>query len=395
MIQLDFSTYTNKNIEVDEEKKKNIIDRLYQDKMAGFINNIIDDNEIKKIKEVSKRIQENSDVLIVIGIGGSFMGSYAIKNMFLNSFMRPKTEVIYLGTDLSSSYLSEVLDYIKDKEVSLNVISKSGTTMEIQLVYKLVKERLEEKYSHEELKDRIIITTDSEKGKLREEVSIKGYTSFVIPDDIGGRYSLMTAAHLLPISVMGLDISEMLSGYREGLTLIDDSYYYANLRVELFKDKKYIENFSVYEPKLYYYTEWIKQLLGESEGKNGKGIFPISTVNTRDLHSLGQFIQEGNPILFETVIKVLNSEDIEIGNISLNKLNHLVSDAVCTAHFNGNTPSIIISIDELSLKNVGSLSAFFMLAAAFSAYLFEVDPFNQPGVEAYKSEVKKRIDLIL
>ena len=395
MIQLDFSTYMNKNIEVDEEKKKNIIDRLYQDKMAGFINNIIDDNEIKKIKEVSKRIQENSDVLIVIGIGGSFMGSYAIKNMFLNYFKRPKTEVIYLGTDLSSSYLSEVLDYIKDKEVSLNVISKSGTTMEIQLIYKLVKERLEEKYSHEELKDRIIITTDSEKGKLREEVSSKGYTSFVIPDDIGGRYSLMTAAHLLPISVMGLDISEMLSGYKEGLTLIDDSYYYANLRVELFKDKKYIENFSVYEPKLYYYTEWIKQLLGESEGKNGKGIFPISTVNTRDLHSLGQFIQEGNPILFETVIKVLNSEDIEIGNISLNKLNHLVSDAVCTAHFNGNTPSIIISIDEISLKNVGSLSAFFMLAAAFSAYLFEVDPFNQPGVEAYKSEVKKRIDLIL
>lgn len=394
MIQFDFSTYMNKNIEVDEEKKKNIIDRLYQDKMAGFIHHIIDDNEIKKIKEVSKRIQENSDVLIVIGIGGSFMGSYAMKNMFLKSFMKPKTEVIYLGTDLSGSYLSEVLDYIKDKEVSLNVISKSGTTMEIQLIYQLVKERLEEKYSHEELKDRIIITTDSLKGKLREEVSSKGYTSFVIPDDIGGRYSLMTAAHLLPISVMGLDISEMLSGYKKGLTLIDDAYNYANLRVELFKDKKYIENFSVYEPKLYYYTEWIKQLFGESEGKNGKGIFPISTVNTRDLHSLGQFIQEGNPILFETVIKVLNSKEIKIGDISLNQVNHLVSDAVCTAHFNGNTPSIIISIDELSLKNIGNLSAFFMLSAAFSAYLFEVDPFNQPGVEAYKSEVKKRIDSI-
>lgn len=392
MINFDFKTYNDMKVIIDNDKKKEIISKLYSDKMSGFINNIIDDTEIKKILSVSNEIKENSDVLLVIGIGGSFMGSFAIKEIFKSYFNKPDTEVIYLGTNLSTNYLKEVLEYIKDKEVSVNVISKSGTTLEISLIYKLIKEELKKKYSNDELRKRIIITTDKEKGKIREEVNNEGYKSFEIPSDIGGRYSLMTAAHLLPLAVLNLDIVSLLDGYKKGLELIDDAYFYANNRVALFNSGKYIENFSVYEDNLYYYTEWIKQLFGESEGKNNLGIFPTSTVNTRDLHSLGQFIQEGHNIIFETVIKVDNTKDIKIGDISLNNVNNSVIDSVCTAHKCGNTQSLIISLSSLSIENIGMLSSFFMLAAAFSSYLFGVDPFNQPGVEKYKNEVKKRVN---
>ena len=190
---------------------------------------------------------------------------------------------------------------------------------------------------------------------------------------------------------MNLDIDELLDGYKKGLGLIDDAYYYAKLRINLFSKGKYIENFSVYNRELYYYTEWLKQLFGESEGKNKLGIFPISTVNTRDLHSLGQFLQEGNPIIFETILKLDFDEEIKVGDETLSNINNKVCDAVCRAHKNGNTPSIIIDIDKMTINNIGKLSSFFMLSAVFSAYLFEVDPFNQNGVVSYKEEIKKLI----
>lgn len=381
----------NQELSMDSDEKEVLIQKLLHDPMAGFINHVISEEEIEEIKKVATQIKETSEVLLVIGIGGSFMGSYALKNMFLSPFETPETEVIYLGYNLSSVYLSEVLDYIGERDVSVNVISKSGTTMEIYLTYSFIKNELKKKYSQEELQKRIIITTDSEKGRLRQEVTQEGYASFSIPSDIGGRYSLMSAAHLLPLAVMNLDIDSLLIGYKEGLQLMDQAYQYASLRIKLFYQNKLLENFSVYEPSLYYYTEWIKQLLAESEGKDKKGIFPISTVNTRDLHSLGQFIQEGNPILFETVIRILGGKDIEIENKSLNKMNQIVAESVCAAHYAGHTPSIIISLEKLDMKHIGSLSAFFMLAAVFSSYLFEVDPFNQPGVEAYKKEVRKNL----
>ncbi len=392
MINFDFNTYNDTNVVIDENKKAQFISKLYNDKMSGFINNMIDDNEINRIINVSNNIKKTSDILIVIGIGGSFMGSFAISEIFKKHFKKLDTELIYLGTNLDSNYLLEVIDYIKDKDVSINVISKSGTTLEINLMYKLIKTELEKKYSKEELKSRIIITTDKEKGKLREEVSKYGYTSFEIPADIGGRYSLITAAHLLPLAVANINIKDLIKGYKKGIDLIDEAYFYANNRVELFKKKKYIENFSVYQGNLYYYTEWIKQLFGESEGKNNLGIFPVSTVNTRDLHSLGQFIQEGNNIIFETVIKIENNNDLVIGNTSLNDLNNIVINSVCTAHKKGNTPSMIISLDKLSIENIGMLSMFFMLSAVFSSYLFGVNPYNQPGVEEYKKEIKTHID---
>lgn len=392
MLKFDFSTYMDQKIDFDNNKCNELKKRLEQDEMAGFYHHVIKKEELEKIKQIALEIREKSEVFIIIGIGGSFMGSYALKNIFRPSYQKQEVEIVYLGTDLSSSYLSYVLDLIKRKDVCINVISKSGTTMEVSLVYQKVKEELEKKYSKEELQQRIIITTDPEKGLLRKEVNEEGYSSFTIPSNIGGRYSLMSPAHLLPLEVMGLDTLSLLEGYQQGLSLIEDAFYYASLRVELFNNKKIIENFSIYEPSLYYYTEWIKQLFGESEGKNQKGIFPISTVNTRDLHSLGQFIQDGNPILFETVIQVIREEDLVIGNLSLNQMNDIVLKSVCKAHYQEKTPSIMITLEKLDLSHIGMLSAFLMLAASFSAYLFGVDPFNQPGVEKYKREVKKNLE---
>lgn len=389
MIKFDFSTYMNYQPNINMDQKKAIIDQFNQDKMNGFYTNIISNDEVTRIKEVATKIKTTKDIFIVIGIGGSFMGSYALSNIFLKKLTKSHPEVIYLGTDLSTGYLKEVIDYIKDKEVAINVISKSGTTLETSLIYKLLKQELLKKYSQQELNSRIIVTTDKTEGNLRQEAIMNNLESFDIPTDMGGRYSLISAAHLLPLAVMGLDIDNFIEGYKLGLTKLDEAYYYASLRVLLFNNKKYIENFSIYEPSLYYYTEWLKQLFSESEGKNGKGIFPASTVNTRDLHSLGQFIQEGNNIIFETVIDV-NSEDIvKVGDVSLNKVKHIVTESVMKAHLKSNTPSILITLDQLNIKNIGELSAFFMLSAAFSAYLFGVNPFDQPGVEIYKQEIKQ------
>ncbi len=389
MIKFDFSTYMNYQPNINMDQKKAIIDQFNQDKMNGFYTNIISNDEVTRIKEVATKIKTTKDIFIVIGIGGSFMGSYALSNIFSKKLTKSHPEVIYLGTDLSTGYLKEVIDYIKDKEVAINVISKSGTTLETSLIYKLLKQELLKKYSQQELNSRIIVTTDKTEGNLRQEAIMNNLESFDIPTDMGGRYSLISAAHLLPLAVMGLDIDNFIEGYKLGLTKLDEAYYYANLRVLLFNNKKYIENFSIYEPSLYYYTEWLKQLFSESEGKNGKGIFPISTVNTRDLHSLGQFIQEGNNIIFETVIDVNSDDIVKVGDVSLNKVNHIVTESVMKAHLKSNTPSILITLDQLNIKNIGELSAFFMLSAAFSAYLFGVNPFDQPGVEIYKQEIKQ------
>ena len=319
------------------------------------------------------------------------MGSYSLQQLLCPSFKNDKIEVIYIGTNLSGTYLNEVLDYVKDKEVTVNIISKSGSTLEIKLTYELIKEFMEKKYSKEEVLKRIIVTTNITSGYLKEEVERCGYTSFDMPDEIGGRYSIITPGHLLPMAVMNLDIDSFLSGYYEGKKYLDDAFIYAVIRNLMYKQGKFIENYSVYEPKMYYFTEFLKQLFGESEGKDGKGIFPISTVNTRDLHSLGQFLQEGNKIVFETVLKINMKDDLVFNNYSLAKLNEIVTASVIDAHYSGNVPNLIIEIEKNDEKSIGEVIMFFMLAAAFSAYLFDVNPFNQPGVEAYKSIMDERI----
>lgn len=392
MIKYDFKTYT-RNYFTEEEynevlsKKVDIINKLKNSNMNGWTKEI-DAATISKIKETASFIKKNFDCLVVIGIGGSFLGSYAFDKMFRKYFDDDKFEIIYAGTTLSSKHLEELIKYLRNKNFCINVISKSGTTMETSITYKLLKDALKRKYTEEEVKNHIIVTTDKEKGKLREEVNEMGYTSFIIPDDIGGRYSFITPAHLLPLAV-NYNIDEIIDGYYHGKRLLDVAYEYAATRYLLYKHGKVVENFTVSEENMSYFSEWLKQLFGETEGKNGEGILPTSTVFTRDLHSLGQFIQEGNKILFETFIKVTETNNyIEYNKKDLATINNIVIDSVIRAHSKGNVPCLEIEMDELTEENIGILIYFFQLSAAFSGYLFGVEPFNQPGVEVYKQEVR-------
>ena len=396
MIKYDFKTYT-RNYFTEEEynevlsKKVDIINKLKNSNMNGWTKEI-DAATISKIKETSSFIKKNFDCLVVIGIGGSFLGSYAFDKMFRKYFDDDKFEIIYAGTTLSSKHLEELIKYLRNKNFCINVISKSGTTMETSITYKLLKDTLKRKYTEEELKNHIIVTTDKDKGKLREEVNEMGYTSFIIPDDIGGRYSFITPAHLLPLAV-NYNIDEIIDGYYHGKRLLDVAYEYAATRYLLYKHGKVVENFTVSEENMSYFSEWLKQLFGETEGKNGVGILPTSTVFTRDLHSLGQFIQEGNKILFETFIKVTETNNyIEYNKEDLSTINNIVIDSVIRAHSKGNVPCLEIEMDELTEENIGILIYFFQLSAAFSGYLFGVEPFNQPGVEVYKQEVRDALN---
>lgn len=396
MIKYDFKKYT-KDYLTEEEfneiqlKKTDIIKKLQNSNMAGWTKEI-DETIIAKIKETANYIKDNFDCLVVIGIGGSFLGSYAFDKMFRKYFDDDKFEIIYAGTTLSSKHLEELIEYLRNKNFCINVISKSGTTMETTITYKLLKDVLKRKYEAEELKNHIIVTTDKEKGILREEANEMGYKSFVIPDDIGGRYSFMTPAHLLPLAI-NYNIDEIIDGYYHGKRLIDVAYEYAATRYLLYKHGKVVENFAVSEENMSFFSEWLKQLFGETEGKNGVGILPTSTVFTRDLHSLGQFIQEGNKILFETFIKVTETDNyIEYDKKTLSTINNIVIDSVIRAHSKGNVPCLEIEMDKLTEENVGMLIYFFQLSAAFSGYLFGIDPFNQPGVEVYKQEVRESLN---
>lgn len=386
MIKFDFC-------DIDQSllnKKDEVMRRFNDSEMIGWTKKI-ESSIISDILNVRDEVKKHSSCLVVIGIGGSFLGSYALNQALDSYFSSSSFPIIYAGTSLSSQYMRELLDYLENVDFSLNVISKSGKTMEILIAYNLIKSLMKKKYSEEDLRKRIIITTDSCSGMLREEVEKEKYTSFVIPNDIGGRYSVMTPAHLFPLS-FNFDISKFIKGYYAGDKYIDQAYKYAVSRKGLFDKGKYIENFCVFENKLYYFTEWLKQLFGETEGKNGRGIFPVSTVYTRDLHSLGQFVQEGNKIIFETFIKVEGSAKVLYNGKDLHYMNNIVLDSVKDAHFMGGVFSNLITISQINEETLGELMYFFMMSAAFSGYLFKVDPFNQPGVEVYKDKVRKNLD---
>ncbi|MBQ6323431.1 MAG: glucose-6-phosphate isomerase [Bacilli bacterium] len=395
MIKFDFETYTKEFIDKEEynkllAEKEKYIEKLNKSNMVGWMREI-DKETVVDIKETAEYIKNNFDVLVVIGIGGSYLSSSAIHSA-LKSYFSNDFEVIYAGSTLSTKYLDELLNYLKNKNFCLNVISKSGKTLETSIVYKLLKDLLKRKYNIEEMSKHIIATTTKGSGLLWEEAQVEGYKTFEIPNDVGGRYSFITPAHLLPLA-LNYDIDKIIDGYFDGKRLIDDAYKYALTRNLLFKSKKYIENFCVYEENLLQFTEWLKQLFGESEGKNNQGIFPVASLYTRDLHSLGQFIQEGNKIIFETVIKILNSNHyIQYNNYSLDELNKNISEAVSIAHYKGKVPIIEIEMDELTLENISELAYFFQLSAAFSGYLFNVNPFDQPGVELYKNEIKNLLN---
>lgn len=394
MIRFDFETYNNKYINDSvknsySEKIKNIRDKFSSGELSHWldINTYISDKELSEIKLVSKKIRESCEVFIVIGIGGSYMGSKAIIEAFSPTYAHKKPEVIFLGKNINPNEYLEVIDYIKDKEIAVNVISKSGTTLEPSIAFDLIYNVMKEKYTAEEMKKRIIITTDAETGTLRKMVNDNSYTSFVVPTVVGGRYSVFTPVGLLPIAVAGIDINKLLLGVKNAIKKqLINAEEYAIIRDIMYNSGKKVESYTIYDEKLTYLTEWLKQLFAESHGKENKGILPISNINTRDLHSMGQYLQEGENIIFETVIGVQNNSYIYIDKYQkeLNEINNMVLEKVCEAHNNGHTPSSIIWLDDIKEEDLGELMQFFMLSAIIGGYLLDINPFDQPGVQEYK-----------
>lgn len=371
--------------------------------------------EFERIKKSAKRIQENSDVFVVIGIGGSYLGARAVIESLTNSFYnlldkseRKFPQILFVGNNLSSSYINEMIDFIQDKDISVNVISKSGTTTEPAIAFRIFRNLLETKYGIKEAQKRIYVTTDKEKGALKELADEEGYETFTIPDNIGGRFSVLTPVGLLPIAVAGIDIDKLMDGarfaeekYNDADFRYNDCYKYAAARNVLYHKDCKVEILASYNPKLHYMLEWWKQLFGESEGKDLKGIFPAGAEFTTDLHSLGQYIQEGQRMLFETVIDVVKEDsDIKINyeednldglnylaDKTLNYVNKKAMQGTVEAHVDGGIPNIIIKMEKLNEEAIGHLIYFFEKACAVSAMLLGVNPFNQPGVEKYKTNM--------
>ncbi|MBR3832946.1 MAG: glucose-6-phosphate isomerase [Lachnospiraceae bacterium] len=374
-----------------------------------------DKDEFARIKKAAEKIKSDSDVLIVIGIGGSYLGARAaieaLRHSFYNSVskeVRKTPEIYYCGNNISSTYLSHLMDAIGDKDFSVNVISKSGTTTEPAIAFRIMKKKLEAKYGKADAAKRIYATTDAAKGALKTLATEEGYETFVVPDDVGGRFSVLTAVGLLPIAVSGADIDKLMQGAanaREYCIANDfdsnDAMKYAAVRNVLHEKGLGMEILANYEPALHYVSEWWKQLYGESEGKDGKGIFPTAVDFTTDLHSLGQFIQEGTKNHFETVINVLNPKltvTMEEEPVDLDGLNYLTGQTVdfinkCAmngtilAHVDGGVPNILVNMEQIDELSLGELFYVFEFACGMSGYVLGVNPFNQPGVESYKSNM--------
>lgn len=376
-----------------------------------------DKKEFSRIKKAAKKISKESDILIVIGIGGSYLGARAVIEALTSSFYNMKSEkqrkypqVLYVGNNLSPNYINELLEVIEDKDFSINVISKSGTTTEPAIAFRIFREILENKYGIEEARSRIYVTTDKKRGALKTLADEEGYEKFVIPDNVGGRYSVLTAVGLLPIACSGIDIDKLMEGaqiaqerYNDSNLKYNECYKYAVSRNILNKLYKNIEILVNYEPKMHYFTEWWKQLYGESEGKDQKGIFPAGVDFTTDLHSMGQYIQQGRRNLFETVINIENSNSditIQKDEDNLDGLNYLAGktldyvnkkamEGTVQAHVSGDVPNIEISLNKLDEENLGELIYFFEKSCAMSGSILGVNPFNQPGVEEYKKNMFK------
>ena len=363
----------------------------------------IEKKQLIEINDIANKIKEDSDVFIVIGIGGSYLGSKAIIDALSNYFKNKKTEVVFLGNSISSTYINDLLEYIENKEVSVNVISKSGTTTEPAIAFRIINEFMISKYK-EKAKDRIFVTTDEENGALKKMSDKVGYKSFIIPSDIGGRYSVLTPVGLLPIAVAGYDILNLIEGAKDAYYNCNDNCIdYVSARNILYDKGKKIEIMANYEPKLHFFTEWWKQLFGESEGKELKGIFPSSVDFTADLHSMGQYIQEGERIIFETVLNIDTpnkdydiptlEEDIDglkyIEGKKVSFVNQKAIEGTILAHTSGDVPNIVIDIPKIDEFNLGYLIYFFEKSCGLSAYVLNVNPFNQPGVEKYKTSMFK------
>ena len=369
-----------------------------------------DKDEFERIKKAAQRIQEKADVLIVIGIGGSYLGARAaielLKSPFYNNLKKDTPDIYFVGNNISPTYLNEILSICEGKDICVNVISKSGTTTEPALAFRIFKKLVEDKYGKEEAKTRIFATTDKAKGTLKELSDTEGYETFVIADDIGGRFSVLTAVGLLPIAVAGCDIDKIMEGAESAKKKYssddkNDCYTYAALRNILYNKGKSIEMLVSYDPSFTMMAEWWKQLYGESEGKDHKGIFPSSATFSTDLHSLGQFVQDGSRVMFETVVDILEPKQdlfLEDDKENLDGLNFLTNQNMSVvnkkafqgtvlAHTEGGVPNIVLEVDRLDEENFGEMVYFFEKACAISGYMLGVNPFNQPGVESYKKNM--------
>lgn len=370
----------NYDEKINLEKIKTIIEEIKSDPFGGWFElpKNYNKEEYQRIKKAAEKINSDSEYLVCIGIGGSYLGHRA-----LIEALRPKskTKIIYAGNSLSKRELDLALEEIGDKNFSINVISKSGTTLEPAIAFGAFKEKLIKKYGKEEASKRIYATTDACKGTLHDESVINNYEMFVVPDNIGGRYSVLTAVGLLPLAVAGIDIDKLLEGaaeFSDKELSENPAIKYACCRNDLLKKQYDTEVFASFEPSTMYFNEWLKQLFGESEGKNHQGIFPASVIYSTDLHSMGQFMQDGRRNLFETIL-----------DFPTDDVNAKVVEAVKIAHKDGGIPVIDIKISDFNEKSFGELIYFFELACAISAKLSNVNPFDQPGVEAYKSELKR------
>lgn len=380
----------------------------------GWVNLPVDydKDEFKRIKAASEKIKKNSDILVVIGIGGSYLGARAaiefVKSPLYNNLKKDTPDIYFAGNNISTTALTELLSICEGKDISINVISKSGTTTEPAIAFRVFKSLLTQKYGAEGAKERIFVTTDKARGTLKKFSDEAGYETFVVPDDVGGRYSVLTAVGLLPIACAGIDIDELMAGAREAREAFstpdikaNPALRYAVLRNVLKRKGKTTEILVGYEPYMLMFSEWWKQLYGESSGKDSKGLFPASVIFSTDLHSLGQYIQEGQRTMFETVISVADSgakfvipddpENVDglnfISGCELDYVNKTAMTATLLAHNDGGVPNIVIELEDRTAASLGALIYFFEFACAMSGYLLGVNPFDQPGVEAYKKNM--------
>ncbi|MGT2666945.1 glucose-6-phosphate isomerase [Streptococcus rifensis] len=385
--------------------------------MTGWLNLPVnyDKEEFERIKKAAAKIQSDSDVLIVIGIGGSYLGARAVIDFLNNSFVnlqakeeRKAPQILYAGNSISSNYLADLVDYVKDKDFSVNVISKSGTTTEPAIAFRVFKDLLVQKYGQEEANNRIYATTDRQKGAVKVEADANNWDTFVVPDSVGGRFTVLTAVGLLPIAASGADIDQLMAGaasareaYASDQLTENEAYQYAAVRNILYRKGYHTEILANYEPSLQYFSEWWKQLAGESEGKDSKGIYPTSANFSTDLHSIGQYIQEGQRFLFETVLRVEHPrknitipetpEDLDgLGYLQgkdVDFVNKKATDGVLLAHTDGGVPNLHLTLPSQDEFTLGYTIYFFEIAIALSGYLTGINPFDQPGVEAYKKNM--------
>lgn len=405
MIKLNFEkTGVEKEISKYEEKAKIAVEGLLSGKidMTGWVKHPVnyDKEEFARIKEVASEIKKEAEVLVAIGIGGSYLGAKAAIDYLSSYYEHKGVEVIFAGNGLSERYLEETLKYVEKKNFYVNVISKSGGTLEPAVAFDKFKALCEKKYGKDEARKRIIATTDKAKGILKEEADREGYRTFVVPDDIGGRYSVLSAVGLLPIACAGFDIDKLMNGAKVAMdkyTVNDisknDAIKYAIIRNLLYNNGKDIEVFSTLSPNMRFFGEWLKQLFGESECKENKGIFPASLTLTADLHSMGQLMQQGKRNLFETFVMITddyNNDRVRYNEkFNVNDLNDIALRATEKAHFDGNVPVVEIKVEKQTEETLGELFYYFMMVCGISATILGVNPFNQPGVEEYKKNIKE------